>query len=503
MLRMTQALTIKDLYENEELSLREISRRTHLSFQTVRKYAYQEDWSEKALPNIEPKNYPVLENFIPFVDKWLESDRLAKPKQRHTFRKIYDQLRDKKGYKGSYSSVKRYARKKKYLLKQNPAGCLPLAQPKGHAQIDFGEFSYYTPDGVAHDAYTLTITFPYSNKGYIQVFPSQNQECLLTGMQRIFEHIGGVPPRVRADNMSTAVSKVLKGRKRILTDGYARFMLHYGFRTDFCNPAAGNEKGNVENKVGYGRRNALVPVPTIESFDTFNEQLWDWCGKDAQRLHYKHKVPIQELWEEERGVLLALPEHPYQVFRYEVLRVNKTGFVVIDTNNYGLSPTLYGEKVQAKIFYDRIQFFHDHDLVGEYRRSYGQAEDLMDWTQYVETLCKKPGAVEDTRFFQQMPQAWREHLARTTGTERKNALELLKEIVIDGNAARCTNVLSLAGKNGRTDTDSIRQCYYLLSRGPNVPEPLDLDMVAPVLNYRPNLSEYDALTGGEAHGRAN
>ena len=183
--------------------------------------------------------------------------------------------------------------------------------------------------------------------------------------------------------------------------------------------------------------------------------------------------------------------------------MNKTGFVVIDTNNYGLSPTLCGEKVQAKIFYDRIQFFHDHDLVGEYRRSYGQAEDLMDWTQYVETLCKKPGAVEDTRFFQQMPQAWREHLARTTGTERKNALELLKEIVIDGNAARCTNVLSLAGKNGRTDTDSIRQCYYLLSRGSKAPEPLDLETVAPVLNYSPNLSEYDALTGGEAHGRAN
>jgi transposase len=48
-------------------------------------------------------------------------------------------------------------------------------------------------------------------------------------------------------------------------------MLHYRFRAEFCNPASGNEKGNVENKVGYSRRNAFVPVPTITSFDDFNE----------------------------------------------------------------------------------------------------------------------------------------------------------------------------------------------------------------------------------------
>ena len=96
-------------------------------------------------------------------------------------------------------------------------------------------------------------------------------------MKRIFEHIGGVPPILRFDNMSTAVVQVLKGTERILTDGFTRFMLHYRFRAEFCNPASGNEKGNVENKVGYSRRNAFVSVPTITSFDAFNESLWEWC----------------------------------------------------------------------------------------------------------------------------------------------------------------------------------------------------------------------------------
>lgn len=111
------------------------------------------------------------------------------------------------------------------------------------------------------------MSFPYSDKAYAQVFPSQNQECLLIGMRRIFEYIGGVPARIRFDNMSTAVAQVLEGTERKLTDGFTRFMLHYRFQADFCNPASGNEKGNVENKVGYIRRNALVPIPTIISFE--------------------------------------------------------------------------------------------------------------------------------------------------------------------------------------------------------------------------------------------
>ena len=134
-------------------------------------------------------------------------------------------------------------------------------------------------------------------------------------------------------------------------------MLHYRFQAEFCNPASGNEKGNVENKVGYSRRNAFVPVPTIISFDEFNKHLWDWCEKDARRDHYVHKVPIQELYEKDEKVLLALPQHPYQVFRYESLKVDKYGFAVVDTNKYGLDPMLNGEVVQAKIYYDKIEFF--------------------------------------------------------------------------------------------------------------------------------------------------
>ena len=214
MLRMAQIDYIKDLYENEDLSLREISRRTGHSFQTVQKYAYQENWSAEQLPNLEAENYPNLEKYIPSIDEWMEADRKLPRKQRHTAMRICHRLVEEQGYQGSYSSVKRYVRKKKFVLKLAAEGYLPLAQPCGHGQVDFGESLYYDAQGKERKGYALTVSFPQSNKGYTQFFPSQNQECLLEGLKRVFERIGGVPPRLRFDNLSTAVAKVLEGGER-------------------------------------------------------------------------------------------------------------------------------------------------------------------------------------------------------------------------------------------------------------------------------------------------
>lgn len=521
MISMAEKKYIKQLYE-DGVSKSEIQKRTRLNYRTVCKYADKEDWNEEKLPNVEPENYPVLGKYIPIIDEWLEADSKVPRKQRHTAQRIFDRLRDEKGFAGSYSSVKRYVRKKRTVMRQSSAGCLPLEQPQADAQVDFGEFQYTDPEGAEKKAYELVMSFPYSDKAYVQAFPSQNQECLLTGMRRIFEYIGGVPVRIRFDNMSTAVAQVLEGAERKLTEGFTRFMLHYRFQADFCNPASGNEKGNVENKVGYIRRNALVPIPTITSFDEFNEHLRKWCEKDAERPHYRRGATIQSLWKEESAKLLTLPEVPYQVFRYEAFRVDKTGFVTIDTNRYGLSPELHNETVQAKIFYDRIEFYHDHALVASYRRSYDKNGEFMDWTQYVRTLCREPGAAcclwqptscwlldrngsnirvaaEHTRFFTAMPKQWQDYLAQTKGHERRSALQLLEDIVRDGNADSCADILTLAQQSGRSDVDSVRQCYYSLLKENRPPEPLDLLAQVPMLNYSPDLSVYDSLAGGDVN----
>lgn len=495
---MAEIAYIKHLYEHEEKSLREIARTTGSTFRTVQKYAYQSNWSPEKPPNMEPESYPAVGPYIPVINEWLEQDAKEPRKQRHTMMQVYKRLVKEKGYTGSYDSVKRYVRKKKYLMKQSTEGYLPLAHPPGHAQVDFGKFKYYDGLGTAREGHALIVSFPNSNAGWMQVFPSENQECLLEGLKRLFEHIDGVPVRLRCDNMSTAVVQVLKGTERIITEGFYRFMLHYRFGAEFCNPAKGNEKGNVENKVGYTRRNMLVPVPVIEDFECYNQELLCRCDEDHGRLHYKHKRLISELWEEERRHLLTLPEHEYEVFRYEALTVNNYGFAVEDGVKYGLPPELCGKIVYAKVYFDRIAFYYDHQLLKTYARSYNKGEEVMDWKQYLPTLLHKPGALPHTRFFDQIPSLWQKHLKDTRGRERKTALTVLMEIVGDGNEALCDEALELALENGRKDADSIRQCYYMISKLEDHPPPLKLAADPPSLNYRPDLTVYDSLTGGVA-----
>jgi transposase len=495
---MAQIEYIKHLYECEGKSLREIAREVGKNFRTVQKYAYMNDFRPQVLPNVEPGSYPTLGPYIKTINAWLEQDAREPRKQRHTAKRIYDRLREEEGFNGSYSSVKRYVVRKRWLLHQEREGYLPIAQPMAHAQVDFGEFKYYDSFGAPLDGYALTVTFPYSNAGWMQAFPAQNQECLLEGLRRIFQHIGGIPIRLRCDNMSTAVVQILEGSERMLTEGFHRFKLQHRFEADFCNPASGNEKGNVENKVGYDRRNFLVPIPTIEDFTAFNKQLLSRCDVDHDREHYRHKRLISELWAQEKEKLLTLPEYEYEAFRYEQLNVSKTGFVSIDTNRYGLSPTFAGKLVQAKIFFDRVELYYDRQHLKTYERSYGRQQEVSDWKQYLPTLIRKPGATEHTRFFGQMPKLWQEYLRSIRGAERKSALLLLSEIVRDGNEALCDDALELANEHGKVDSDSIRQCYLLITKPENHPQPLQFQTEPPALNYRPDLTVYDGLTGGVA-----
>jgi len=495
-LRMPQIEYIKDLYENEGKSLRSISRITGMDFRTVQKYAYRDDWNPPVKPKMNPDEYPVLGQYIPTINEWLEKDELEPRKQRHTITKVYNRLQKEQGFKGSYTTVKRYVNRKREQTRKRKEGFLPLEQPPGHAQIDFGESKSYDATGMEQKIFALTVSFPHSNSGWTQVFPSENQECLLTGLQRIFGHIGGVPASIRLDNMSTAVAQILKGGERIITDGFYRFMLHHRFRSDFCSPDKGNEKGHVENKVGYTRRNMLVPVPVITDYDSFNEDLLRRCDEDHDREHHKHGALIRELWEEDRKHLLTLPEHEYEVFSYESLKVSKTGYIHVDKSKYGLSPEMFDKIVQAKVFFDKIEVYYDRSQIKTFRRSYVKNSEDHDWKDYLSTLVKKPRATEHTRFFNQMPRLWQEYLKGVHGRERKTALLLLSEIVHDGNESLCDSVIEIASGYGALNNDNIRQCYFFISKPDTGVPPLELKITQPPLNYHPDLSAYNRLTGG-------
>ncbi len=148
------------------------------------------------------------------------------------------------------------------------------------------------------------MSFPDANTFYSHVFPSENTECLLEGLQRIFKHMNSVPKTIRFDNLSPAIKKIHAKGERDLTDMFERFVLHYGFEYEFCNPA----KGHVENMVKYVRNNFLLPANTIVELDEFNQTLWEKAENNRQRKHYIKLEVLELLHEQTCDAHILLPE---------------------------------------------------------------------------------------------------------------------------------------------------------------------------------------------------
>ena len=164
------------------------------------------------------------------------------------------------------------------------------------------------------------MSFPFSNAGYLQLFGGETAECLLTGLQAVFERLGGVPPRLIFDNAS-AVGRKVAGAAR-LTDLFQRFPAHYGFTVTLCNPYSGYEKGHVENKVGYLRRHLLVPRPDVDDLPAFNQALLARCEADWNRPHYKKHTPLATLVRDDQAALGPLPRARFDPVRYVTVKTD-------------------------------------------------------------------------------------------------------------------------------------------------------------------------------------
>ena len=204
------------------------------------------------------------------------------------------------------------------------------------------------------------------------MLPSENKECLLEGLQRMFHHMGGVPKTIRFDNLSSAVKKVLSKGERELTDTFERFVLHYGFQYEFCNPAKGNEKGHVEAMVKYVRNNLLLPEHNLVDVDHFNETLWVMVEKDKDRIHYNKEILQSELYEEDKNYWLMLPKKEFECVRYTTAKADKYRIVTLDKKQYSTAPRFSKQQVRICITYNEVRILNENnEMIIKHPRLYG------------------------------------------------------------------------------------------------------------------------------------
>jgi transposase len=390
MLVMNQIDQIKEL-QRQGYGAKEIAARLSIDRKTTAKYMQREDFNAVVVTSRATSSR--LDPWKPQIDQWLEEDRRTRFKQRHTAKRIHDRLLEEhlEAYDCSYPLVQRYLKKRKTESKE-PSGYLELVWAPAEAQADFGE-AQIIEAGVQRTVKYLTVSFPFSNGGYLQVFGGETAECVAQGLKDIFAHIGGVPSRIVFDNASGIGRRI--GEQVTLTELFLRFKCHYGFSVSFCNPASGHEKGHVENKVGYLRRNFLVPVPTVASVEQWNKELLELAERDFQRPHYKKGLPIAELFEQERRHLGPLPERAFNVERFNRVHTDGYGKFCLDGRHwYSSAPELAGRELTVGLRAHAVHVYReDGSLLCAHRRLFGESRsDSVDYFTSLEALVKKPGA---------------------------------------------------------------------------------------------------------------
>lgn len=319
-------------------SIRAIARRTGWSRQAVRKALA----APAVVPRYKlsaPRPAPVMGPYLDLVRQWLAEDADAPRKQRHTARRVYDRLVCEYGFTGAEVTVRRAVAA---LRGQHLTAYVPLEAPFGRiAQADFGS-AVVMIAGARTEVALFCLRAKASKVPFVVAYPTEKLEAFLAGHVAAFAFFGGVFAELWYDNAKTAVTKILAGPERIEHERLSALRAHYLFQSRFCTPGRGNEKGSVENLVGYVRRNALVPYTrAFASFTALNEHLRAWCERE--------RVRHDEAWQSERAVLQELPGHPFRASTSRPVVVSKTALVTVDRVRYLSSGSLCRPHVAQRV----------------------------------------------------------------------------------------------------------------------------------------------------------
>ena len=314
-----------------------------------------------------------------------------KRKQRHTAYQIYKELSESGVYQGSRRTMEKAVSKLRVERKQSlKPSFLPLEFPLGSAlQVDHGEVEVEI-DGKVAKGYLFVASVPGQVLRFCQAFPTKAGEAWGEFHERFFEFFGGTFPRLTYDNDSVLVKKII-GKERKQTTFSISLEEHYGFESHFCNVRAGNEKGSVENGVGYCRRRFFAGRPAFKSWESLNVFLSDCCLKDIKEgTHYKTKEKLSEIFLKLQRKLRPSPVKKSWC-RWVDCRVDKCQLVTVDNHQYSVPEKFLGCTIRAALTWKTVELIKDGETIAIHTRLYGSGEGLI-LDHYLDQLSKKPGA---------------------------------------------------------------------------------------------------------------
>ena len=456
----------------EGRSQRAVAREFGLSRETVRKmlqYAVPPGYQRQ-----QPIKRPKLGPWLGVIDAILEDDKQRPAKQRHTAKRIFERLREEHGFTGGYTIVKDYVRSAELHSREM---FIPLTHAPGEAQADFGE-ALVVVAGVEQKAHYLAVDLPHSDDCFVAAFPAETTEAFLEGHVRAFVYFGCVPTRILYDNSKIAVARILGGEERQKTRAFSELQSYYLFADKFGRPAKGNDKGKVEGLVGYARRNFMVPIPRVSSWEELNTRLEAESQKRRLRRLRGHTETIGERFERDHRAMLPLPAAPYEACEKIAGRVSSLSLVRYRSNDYSV-PTQYGHRqVWVKGYVHQVVIACGSEVIARHERSYERETVVFDPMHYLELLEQKTRALDQAAPLAgwQLPECFRQlrrlleaRLKKHGSREYVQVLRLMETFAL----AELTHAIEDALLLGTISFDAVR--HLLLCRIERRPPRLDMD----------------------------
>jgi transposase len=343
-----------------------------------------------------PRRRPAIDPYRATIDGWLESDRDAPVKQRHTARRVWQRLIAECGAEVAEVTVSRYVAKRRVELGLlNVDVFVPQDHPfGGEAEVDFGEFQAWIM-GCTVKILMFTMRLSASGRAFHYAYANQAQEAFLDGHVRAFAHFGGVPARIRYDNLKPAVVRILKGRDRTETEQFTALRSHYGFESFFCAPGVdgAHEKGGVEGEIGRFRRTHLVPVPIVATIAELNEVIAAGDLADDDRVITGHKAAVGVEFAAEAAALQPLPIDPFDTARIFTAKVDNRSRVCVRQAYYSVPTRFVGRRVTIRLGATTVEALDGATVIARHERAAAKYVDVLDLDHYLDILVKKPGAL--------------------------------------------------------------------------------------------------------------
>ena len=372
-------------YQQEGLKAGQIAQKLQLDPRTVETWMAETRYRPRKPGDTSSILDPYKDDIVSLLEK-----------HPYTAIQIHQRLQDD-GYEGSYSLVKQYVRKVR--PKRKPAFLTLAFAPGECAQVDWGVYKTIEVGNTRRKLNFFVMVLCHSRMMYVEFTLSQSMEHFLSCHQHAFEFFGGVPEKVMIDNLKTGVLSRPIGQDIVFNPKYLDFAHHYGFTIKACGVRKGNEKGRVENGVGYVKKNFLNGLE-LTQFEILNPAIKIWMAEIANvRLHGETRKKPVDCLSEDVQVMHPLPLNRYDVARIETVRSTKLFRISLDSNRYSVPAEYASQSLTLKIYPDRLCVYDQEKLIARHVRSFERHRDFEDPDHPKELLAQRRRS-EDQKLFQ-------------------------------------------------------------------------------------------------------